>query len=61
MGTAVIATRGVHRQTIYVDFTARVVIVRLASFPKPSNPLIDPTSIPAFQVLCRHLQQHQRH
>ena len=57
----VIAARGVHGQTIYVDFTARVVIVRLASFPKPSNPLIDPTSIPAFQVLCRHLQQHQRH
>lgn len=52
----VIAARGVHGQTIYVDFTAQMVIVRFASFPKAQNSLIDPTSIPAFQALAAHLQ-----
>ncbi|MGY1408152.1 MULTISPECIES: hypothetical protein [unclassified Luteimonas] len=51
----VIAARGVHGQTIYVDFTAQMVIVRFASFPKAQNPLIDPTSIPAFQAIAEHL------
>lgn len=51
----VIAARGVHGQTIYVDFTAQMVIVRFASFPKAQNPLIDPTSIPAFQAVAEHL------
>jgi hypothetical protein len=54
----VIAARGVHGQTIYVDFSTRMVLVRLASFPKASNPLIDPTSIPAFQVLADYLQDN---
>lgn len=52
----VIAARGVHGQTIYVDPTAQMVVVRLASFPKPQNPLIDPTSIPAFLALGKYLQ-----
>ena len=52
----VIAARGVHGQTIYVDFTAQMVIVRFASFPKAQNPLIDPTSIPAFQAVAAYLQ-----
>lgn len=51
----VIAARGVHGQTIYVDFTAQMVIVRFASFPKAQNPLIDPTTIPAFQAVAAHL------
>ena len=51
----VIAARGVHGQTIYVDYTSQMVLVRFASFPKPQNPLIDPTSLPAFQVISRHL------
>lgn len=55
----VIAARGVHGQTIYVDFTAQMVIVRFASFPKAQNPLIDPTSIPAFQAVAEHLLAKQ--
>ena len=41
------AARGVHGQTIYVDPTAGMVLVRLASFPRAQNGFIDPTSLPA--------------
>lgn len=51
----VIAARGVHGQTIYVDPTAQMVVVRFASFPKPQNPLIDPTSLPAFEAVASYL------
>ncbi|ABS27479.1 serine hydrolase [Anaeromyxobacter sp. Fw109-5] len=51
----VIAARGVHGQTIYVDPTAHMVLVRFASFPKAQNPLIDPTSLPAFRALADYL------
>ncbi len=53
----VFAARGVHGQTIYVDPAARMVIVRFASFPKPQNPLIDPTSLPAFEAVADYLMQ----
>jgi CubicO group peptidase (beta-lactamase class C family) len=49
------AARGVHGQTIYVDPTADMVLVRFASFPKAQNPLIDPTSLPAFQAVADYL------
>jgi CubicO group peptidase (beta-lactamase class C family) len=49
------AARGVYGQTIYVDPTAEMVLVRFASFPKPQNPLIDPTSLPAFQAVADYL------
>ena len=49
------AARGVHGQTIYVDPTAEMVLVRLASYPKPKNSLIDPTSLPAFQAVADYL------
>lgn len=52
----IIAARGVHGQTIYVDPAARMVVVRFASFPKPQNPLIDPTSLPAFEALAKYLK-----
>lgn len=52
----VIAARGVHGQTIYVDPTAQMVVVRFASFPKPQNPLIDPTTLPAFEALAQYLE-----
>lgn len=52
----VIAARGVHGQTIYVDPAAQMVVVRFASFPKPQNPLIDPTSLPAFEALAEYLK-----
>jgi heat shock protein HslJ len=49
------AARGVHGQTIYVDPTADMVIVRLASFPTAKNARIDPTSLPAYQAVAEYL------
>jgi len=49
------AARGVHGQTIYIDPTADMVIVRLASFPTAKNAKIDPTSIPAYRAVAEYL------
>jgi CubicO group peptidase (beta-lactamase class C family) len=49
------AARGVHGQTIHVDPTAEMVLVRLASFPQAQNGLIDPTSLPAYQAVAEFL------
>ncbi|WP_260517444.1 serine hydrolase [Aliiroseovarius sp. M344] len=49
------AARGVHGQTIYVDPTAKMVLVRLSSFPQAQNGFIDPTSLPAYQAVADHL------
>lgn len=51
------AARGVHGQTIYVDPTAEMVIVRLASFPTAKNAKIDPTSLPAYQAVAEYLMK----
>jgi CubicO group peptidase (beta-lactamase class C family) len=49
------AARGVHGQTIYVDPTADMVIVRFASFPTAKNASIDPTSLPAYRAVANYL------
>ena len=49
------AARGVHGQTIYVDPTADMVIVRFASYPTAKNGKIDPTSLPAYQAVAEYL------
>lgn len=49
------AARGVHGQTIYVDPKAEMVLVRLSSFPRAQNGLIDPTSLPAYQAVAEYL------
>jgi CubicO group peptidase (beta-lactamase class C family) len=49
------SARGVHGQTIYVDPTAEMVIVRFASFPTANNAQIDPTSLPAYQAVAKYL------
>ncbi|MEQ8966954.1 MAG: serine hydrolase [Azospirillaceae bacterium] len=49
------AARGVHGQTIYVDPTAEMVIVRLASHPQAQNGVIDPTSLPAYEAVAAYL------
>lgn len=49
------AARGVHGQTIYIDPTAQMVIVRFASFPEAKNSKIDPTSLPAYQAVADYL------
>lgn len=51
------AARGVHGQTIYVDPTAEMVIVRFASFPTAKNAQIDPTSLPAYQAVATYLME----
>ncbi|MGR5236858.1 serine hydrolase domain-containing protein [Vibrio alfacsensis] len=51
------AARGVHGQTIYVDPTAEMVIVRFSSFPSASNSKIDPTSLPAYQAVASYLMK----
>lgn len=49
------AARGVHGQTIYIDPTANMVLVRFASYPTASNSQIDPTSLPAYQAVAEYL------
>ena len=49
------AARGVHGQTIYIDPTAEMVIVRFASHPSAANDVIDPTSLPAYEAVGRYL------
>jgi CubicO group peptidase (beta-lactamase class C family) len=49
------AARGVHGQTIYVDPTAEMVLVRFSSFPQAQNGFIDPTSLPAYQAVAEYL------
>ena len=51
------AARGVYGQTIYVDPTADMVIVRFASFPTAINAKIDPTSLPAYQAVAEYLMR----
>jgi CubicO group peptidase (beta-lactamase class C family) len=47
--------RGVHGQALYVDPLADMVIARFASHPVAGNAAGDPTSLPAFAALGRHL------
>lgn len=49
------AARGVHGQTIYIDPTAEMVLVRFASHPQAKNAYIDPTSLPAYQAVAEFL------
>lgn len=51
------AARGVHGQTIYIDPTADMIIVRLASHPSAANSVIDPTSLPAYQAVAEYLMR----
>lgn len=51
--------RGVHGQTIYVDPTAQMVIVRFASFPVAKNAYIDPTSLPAYHAVAKYLMKQR--
>ena len=56
-GHGAYSARGVHGQAIYVDPTADMVIVRLASFPVAKNARIDPTSLPAYQAVAEYLMR----
>jgi len=47
--------RGVHGQAIYVDPVADMVIARFSSHPVAGNAANDPTSLPAYEAMARHL------
>ena len=47
--------RGIHGQGVYVDPKAQMVIARFASHPKAGNMNLDPTTLPAYAALARHL------
>lgn len=49
------AARSVHGQTIYIDSTAEMVLVRFASHPSAKNGAIDPTSLPAYHAVAKYL------
>jgi hypothetical protein len=51
------AARGVYGQTIYMDPTAEMLIVRFSSFPTAKNAKIDPTSLPAYQAVAEYLMR----
>lgn len=50
--------RGVHGQAIVVNPAAEMVVARYASHPLAANANLDPTSLPAWDALARHLVQH---
>lgn len=49
--------RGVHGQAIVVNPAAEMVVARYASHPLAANANLDPTSLPAWAALARHLKQ----
>ncbi len=54
------SARGVHGQVIYIDPKAEMVIARYASHPLAGNSNFDPTSLPAYHALARHLIANPR-
>jgi CubicO group peptidase (beta-lactamase class C family) len=52
--------RGIHGQAIYVDPAAEMVIARFASHPLAANVNLDPTSLPAYHTVARHLMESAR-
>ncbi len=51
--------RGVHGQALYIDPLAEMVIARFASHPVAGNAANDPTSLPAFEVVAKHLLEQR--
>ncbi len=48
--------RGIHGQAIWIDPKAEMVIARYGSHPLAANsPYLDPTSLPAYMALAKHL------
>jgi CubicO group peptidase (beta-lactamase class C family) len=54
------SARGVHGQVVHIDPKAEMVIARYASHPLASNASFDPTSLPAYDALARHLMANPR-
>ena len=49
--------RGIHGQAIYIDPAAEMVIARFASHPLGANVNLDPTSLPAYHAVAKHLMR----
>ncbi|HEY4065701.1 MAG TPA: serine hydrolase [Burkholderiaceae bacterium] len=49
--------RGMHGQGVYVDPAAEMVIARFASHPERAGSAVDPTTLPAYDALARHLMR----
>lgn len=49
------AARGIHGQAVYIDPAAEMVVARFASHPQGANAHLDPTSLPAYHALAKHL------
>ena len=49
--------RGIHGQVIYIDPKAEMVIARFGSHPLAANSNFDPTSLPAYHALAKHLMR----
>ena len=47
--------RGIHGQGVYIDLKAEMVIARFASHHIAGNMGIDPTTLPAYHALAKHL------
>ena len=54
------AARGVHGQTVWVDPTADMVIVRFATNPVAGNAASDPTSLPAYHAVAEYLMAQEQ-
>jgi len=50
-----LAARGIHGQAVYIDPAAEMVVARFASHPQGANVHLDPTSLPAYHALAKHL------
>ena len=50
--------RGIHGQACYIDPKAEMVIARYGSHPLAANAHFDPTSLPAYHALAKHLIQN---
>ena len=48
-------SRRIHGQALYIDPAAEMVIARFASSPLAGNVNLDPTSLPAYDAVARHL------
>ena len=52
--------RGIHGQVVWIDPKAEMVIARYGSHPLAANsPHLDPTSLPAYMALARHLMANR--
>jgi CubicO group peptidase (beta-lactamase class C family) len=47
--------RGIHGQGLYIDPAAEMVVARFASHPMAGNLNLDPTTLPAYHALAKHL------